>query len=109
MARNNTIFQESLRRAHNFAWDRQWPQAIADLLERLKREAEAAQENVMLARLLYERGRAPEALERARHALELDSRNGEARALITGLQSEAPLANQPVAPAPLPVVTDYES
>ena len=217
MARNNTIFQESLRRAHNFAWDRQWPQAIAeyrralaefdndpvvwislglalsearrlpdakdayrrasdlqpenlavqqklgeiyeklgevesalqayfflanglqksdspasavdawrsilrlqpahfesrmalaDLLERLKREAEAAQENVMLARLLYERGRAPEALERARHALELDSRNGEARALITSLQSEAPLANQPVAPAPLPVVTDYES
>ncbi len=30
MSGNKQRFQESLRRAHNFAWDRQWQQAIAE-------------------------------------------------------------------------------
>ena len=30
MAGNKTVFQEALRRAHNFAWDRKWGQAISE-------------------------------------------------------------------------------
>ena len=30
MGGNQAIFQEALRKAHNYAWDRKWPQAIAE-------------------------------------------------------------------------------
>jgi tetratricopeptide (TPR) repeat protein len=30
MAGNQAVFQEALRKAHNYAWDRKWPQAIAE-------------------------------------------------------------------------------
>jgi tetratricopeptide (TPR) repeat protein len=190
MAGNKTVFQEALRRAHNYAWDRKWPQAIveyrraaaefdtdpllwislgvalvearrpseareaydhasalrpdditlqqkiaelceqtgdkenalrmylnvataqekggtparaidawnailrlqplhlesrahiADLMERLERTTEAAQENVALARLLLERGKSEEATARARRALQLDVHNADARDFI---------------------------
>src|SRR5512140_3446671 len=30
MPGNQAVFQESLRKAHNYAWDRKWPQAVAE-------------------------------------------------------------------------------
>ena len=30
MPGNQAVYQESLRKAHNYAWDRKWPQAVAE-------------------------------------------------------------------------------
>jgi tetratricopeptide (TPR) repeat protein len=77
-------------------------QHLADLLEQLQRNQEAARENAILARLLRERGREQEAEGRARKALHLDPHNAAARAFVAGLQpaarDSAVLASLPVRP-----------
>jgi tetratricopeptide (TPR) repeat protein len=71
MAGNQTIFQEAMRKGHNFAWDKKWPQAIAEY-----RRAVAEIDNdpaawISLGGALVEGKRLPEAKEAFRRASDL--------------------------------------
>lgn len=60
--------------------------ALSDIYVRLNQPQRAAKERVVLARSLQQQGQIQKAMEQCREALELDSRNAEARALAEALQ-----------------------
>ncbi len=71
MAGNQTIFQEAIRKAHNFAWDKKWPQAIAEYQRALREFDNDALVWLSLGAALLELKRAAEAKDAYRRASEL--------------------------------------
>jgi tetratricopeptide (TPR) repeat protein len=71
MARDKTVYQEALRKAHNYAWDRKWSQAI---VEYRRAAAEFDADPLLWMSLgvaLVEARRLPEAREAYGHASDL--------------------------------------
>ncbi len=75
MARNKTVFQDALRRAHNFAWDRQWTRAVSEYQRALAEFDNDPLVWTSLGAALVESRRLPDARDAYRRASEMQPDN----------------------------------